>query len=98
MSQSTDAAVASISLMSGDEPVTSNDEKDTRYLLLQVRSELAAHERAQLEQLGVEVLQFVPDDTYLCRFDVGELTRVRALAFVTWANPFMKPRKAARAI
>ncbi|MEP6859352.1 MAG: hypothetical protein ABJE66_01955 [Deltaproteobacteria bacterium] len=84
--------------MHGEEPVTSNDEKDTRYLLLQVRSELDAEQRAELEQLGVELLQFVPDDTYLCRFDVGILTKVRALEFVTWANPFMKPRKLARAI
>jgi hypothetical protein len=82
----------------GEQRVIANEQKDTRYLLLQVRSELDAQQRAQLEQLGVEVLQFVPDDTYLCRFDVGELTRVRALEFVTWANPFMKPRKAARAI
>jgi hypothetical protein len=91
-------AAASLSLMHGEEPVIANDQKDTLYLLLQVRSELDAQQRAQLEQLGVEVLQFVPDDTYLCRFDVGELTRVRALEFVTWANPFMKPRQAARAI
>ena len=76
------------------EPVAPHDAKDTRYLLLQVKCELGAEERAQLEQLGVELLQFVPDDTYLCRFDVGELTRVRSLAFVAWANPFMKPRKA----
>jgi hypothetical protein len=98
MRQSMNTAVASISMMPGEQPVTSNDEKDTRYLLLQVRSELDAQERAQLEQLGVELLQFVPDDTYLCRFDVGELAKVRALDFVTWANPFMKPRKVARAI
>ena len=65
---------------------------DTRYLLLQVRSELDAEQRAELEQLGVELVQFVPDDTYLCRFDVGELDRVRSLEFVTWANPFMKRR------
>jgi len=78
----------------GETPVITNEHGDTRYLLLQVRSELDAHQQAQLEQLGVEVLQFVPDDTYLCRFDVGELDHVRALAFVTWANPFMKRRKA----
>lgn len=76
------------------EPAMTDDVKDTRYLLLHVKAELDAQERAQLEQLGVELLQFVPDDTYLCRFDVGELNRVRSLAFVTWANPFMKPRKA----
>lgn len=98
MALSSNTAVAAISIMYGEQPVTSTDEKDTRYLLLQVRSELDAHERAQLEQLGVELLQFVPDDTYLCRFDVGELNKVRALEFVTWANPFMKPCKVARAI
>jgi hypothetical protein len=71
-----------------------NDVQDTRYLLIQVKSELGDEQKAQLEQLGVELIQFVPDATYLCRFDVGELNRVRSLEFVSWANPFMKPRKA----
>ncbi|HEY6039526.1 MAG TPA: hypothetical protein VIV58_34840 [Kofleriaceae bacterium] len=75
------------------EPAMQNDAKDTRYLLLQVKSELAAEQKAQLERLGVEIIEYVPDDTYLCRFDVGELNQVRALEFVTWANPFMKQRK-----
>ena len=74
----------------------SGDDKDTRFLLLQVKSKLDAQQQAQLEHLGVEVLQVVPGHTYLCRFDVGELTQVRSLDFVTWANPFMKLRKAAR--
>jgi len=80
----------------GERRVSTNEHRDTRYLLLQVRAELDARQRAELEQLGVEVMQFVPDDTYLCRFDVGELRQVRALDFVTWANPFMKTRKGAR--
>jgi len=70
-----------------------NDVKDTRYLLLQVKSELDAEQKTELAQLGVEIVEYVPDDTYLCRFDVGELNKVRALEFVTWANPFMKQRK-----
>ena len=69
-----------------------NDVKDTRYLLLQVKSELDAEQKTELAQLGVEIVEYVPDDTYLCRFDVGELNKVRALEFVTWANPFMKRR------
>ena len=69
-----------------------NDVKDTRYLLLQVKSELDAEQKTELAQLGVEIVEYVPDDTYLCRFDVGELKQVRALEFVTWANPFMKRR------
>jgi hypothetical protein len=89
MPQTTNSGVAS---------EVAEDQRNTRYLLLQARSELSVEQRAQLAQLGVEVLEFVPEDTYLCRFDVGELAKVRALEFVTWANPFMKRREVTRAI
>lgn len=67
--------------------------EDTRYLLLQAKSELDPLQRQQLVELGVDILEFVPSDTYLCRFTFGDLRHVRSLEFVTWANPFMKSRK-----
>ena len=70
-----------------------SEPKDTRYLLLQAKCELDAQQKTELEHLGVELLEYVPEDTYLCRFDVGDLNNVRALEFVTWANPFMKRKR-----
>lgn len=44
--------------------------------------------RAELEDLGAEVLQFVPEDTRIVRLDDDLVQRVRDLPFVRWVGPY----------
>src|SRR5207253_2639441 len=40
-------------------------------------------QRKQLADLGVEILEYVPDDTYVCRYLPQDLGAIRALPFVS---------------
>src|SRR5262249_34967517 len=55
-------------------------------------------QRAQLGKLGAEILEYVPDDTYLCRYPPNDLAPIRALPFVAWANVYMQNFKIAAAL
>ncbi|GAA1518774.1 hypothetical protein GCM10009827_037500 [Dactylosporangium maewongense] len=60
------------------------------YVLVQTAAPLTGTEKAQLADLGVEIQEYVPEDTYLCRFRPADLGPVRSLPFVTWAGVYMK--------
>ncbi|MEO8846252.1 MAG: S8 family serine peptidase [Kofleriaceae bacterium] len=63
-----------------------------------MKAPLGAVEKAQLCHLDVELLEYVPEDTYICRYDPADLAPVRALPFVGWANPYLKGFKIAPAL
>ena len=46
----------------------------------------------------MQLLEYVPDDTYVCRYDPVDLAPVRGLPFVTWVNPYLKGFKIAPAL
>jgi hypothetical protein len=43
-----------------------------------------------LADLGVEILEYVPDDTYMCRYLPQDLGAIRALPFVSWVNIYLQ--------
>ena len=45
--------------------------------------------------MGVVILEYVPEDTYLCNFTGTELDKIRSLAYVVWANTYMQGFKVA---
>lgn len=65
------------------------DAASSNYLLLQTTGPLTAAQKAELRAHRVELLEYVPADTYVCRFELDDLDAVRALPFVAWANVYL---------
>jgi hypothetical protein len=68
----------------------SADTSTSNYILVQTAAPLSDAERDQLTGLGAQIQEYVPDDTYLCRFAPADLSPVRALPFVTWAGTYLR--------
>ena len=77
------AAVASANLLSAD-AATSN------FILVQVNGPLDKAQRDELTARGATILEYVPENTYVCRFEPADLTPIRTLPFVTWANVYLQ--------
>src|SRR6266851_5457791 len=70
-----------------------NDAASSDYVLIQTRHPLDKQEKAQLAATGASILEYVPDSTYLCHFEPQDLTAVRKLPFVAWANVYLRQFK-----
>ena len=70
----------------------------SNFILVQVKTPLAKAERSQLETLGVEILEYVPENTYNCKYTPSDLGRIRALPFVAWANVYLRGFKVSPAL
>ncbi|KOX11585.1 S8 family serine peptidase [Streptomyces sp. NRRL B-3648] len=81
-------ALASASLVSEDAS-TSN------YLLVQTTHIPSAQEKEQLQELGVVIHEYVPENTYLCGYRPADLDAVRALPFVAWSDVYLQGFKIA---
>jgi serine protease AprX len=67
-----------------------NDASNFDYILVQTTHALNQEEKKQLEDTGASILEYVPEDTYLCHFPPTDLRRIRALPFVSWTGPYDK--------
>ena len=76
------AAVASANLLSAD-AATSN------FILVQVNNPLDKAQRDELTARGATILEYVPENTYVCRYEPANLAPIRTLPFVTWANVYL---------
>ena len=70
-----------------------NDASASDYILIQSKHPLDKAEKAELEGKGVVILEYVPDDTYMCEFTSTNLNDIRALPYVAWANVYMREFK-----
>lgn len=75
--------------------LSSSDARSSSYILIQVSGPLSTPQRKELEQLGAELLEYVPNDTYVARFMGDDLSAIQALQFVDWANTYLKGFKVA---
>jgi serine protease AprX len=75
-------ALAAASLLSADA-------SQSNYILVQTRSPLTPDQRKQLSDLGAEILEYAPEDTYICRYLPHDLGPLRALPFVAWVNTYL---------
>lgn len=73
----------------------SEDAADSNYVLIQMDGPATPEQQQQLADLGVEIQEYVPESTYLCRYAPTDLTPIRALPFVLWANVYMRGFKLA---
>ena len=72
------------------EEMRSNDASKFNYILVQTTHPLNREEKRELAEAGASILEYVPQDTYLCHFPSSDLGRVRALKFVSWTGPYDK--------
>jgi len=70
----------------------------TGLVLLQINADAPADWRAQIEQLGVELLQPVPRDSWIADLNSAPPGRVRELPFVSWLGPYQVEHKLHRSI
>ncbi|HEY0525932.1 MAG TPA: S8 family serine peptidase [Stellaceae bacterium] len=70
--------------------LSSADASQSDFILVQVDGPLDAAKRKALTDAGCELLEFVPQNTYVAKFPGTDLTAVRKLPFVTWANIYLK--------
>jgi serine protease AprX len=73
--------------------VSSVDASQSDYVLVQTTAPLTADQQAQLKGLGVEVHEYVSANTYMCRYKPTDLSPIRALPFVAWANVYLQAFK-----
>ncbi len=68
----------------------SADATDSNYILIQTKKPLSKDMKNKLAKMGVVILEYVPDDTYLCNYSGTDLNQIRSLSNVVWANIYMK--------
>jgi len=71
----------------------SADASGSNYLLVQTKSPLTTKQRQDLEKKGATILEYVPENTYICQYTPTDLGPIRSLPFVQWANTYLKAFK-----
>src|SRR5262245_31469227 len=65
------------------------DTSQTNYILVQTNAPLTQAQKAQLAGVGAKIIEYVPENTYVARYDPANLAPVLGLTFVTWAGPYL---------
>jgi serine protease AprX len=73
----------------------SPDASQSNYVLIQTSGPLTDEQKEALARLGVEIQEYVPENTYLCRYGPSDLDAIRALPFVVWADVYLEGFKIA---
>lgn len=71
------------------------DASNTSYILVQTEQPLDRAQKQELAAKGVDILEYVPNNTYLCNYEPTDLDEIRALPYVAWANVYMQGFKIA---
>jgi serine protease AprX len=71
----------------------SADASQSNYILIQTDGPLTDDQKAQLSDLGVEIHEYVPENTYVCGYRASDLSAIRALPFVVWADVYLRAFK-----
>lgn len=64
--------------------------KDSNYILIQTDGPLTKDIKRTLADKAVDIQQKVSDDTYLCGYKPDDLSEIRDLPFVTYANVYQE--------
>ncbi len=70
-----------------------SDSASSNYILIQLDGPLTKRRRELLKSSGVQILEYVPKDTYICYYESADLARIRRKSYVRWANVYMKEFK-----
>jgi hypothetical protein len=67
----------------------------TDYILVQTKEPLTDEQKQKLKDLGADIMEYVPEETYICHYAPSDLAPVRALPFVSLAMRYEKGFKIA---
>jgi serine protease AprX len=73
-----------------DAGLVAEDASESDHILIQTAEPLTAEQRAELEGVDVRMQEYVSDNTYLAAYPPEDLSRVRALPFVDWADVYSR--------
>jgi len=76
----------------------SPDAAGSDFILVQATGPLTQAQRTRLQRLGAEILEYVPENTYICRYRPTDLSPIRALPFVSWVNVYLQGFKISPAL
>ena len=79
--------------LKGLEPAIQTNGPRSGLFLVQFSKAPGAEQRAQLAGLGVDLLHYVPEDTFLGRFQNVRIEQLRALPFVQWIGQYRPEHK-----
>ncbi|MEM1001868.1 MAG: S8 family serine peptidase [Bacteroidota bacterium] len=68
----------------------SKESTKSKYILIQTNQPLSKEMKIELSGLGTEILEYVPDDTYLCTYSDDKIEGIRSLNYVVWANIYSR--------
>ena len=71
------------------------DGANSNYILIQTSEPLSPDQKEELVNLGVVIHEYVSESTYLCGCQKGDLSQIRNLSFVKWANVYLQGLKVA---
>lgn len=70
--------------------LSTTDTSGSNFALIQVDGPINEAQRTEFEAQHVELLEYVPENTYIARFEGDDLSAVQALSFVTWTNRYLQ--------
>jgi subtilisin family serine protease len=73
--------------------LVSPDSSSSNYILIQTSQPLNRAQKDQLSALGVEILEYAQENTYICHYAPSNLDVVRALPYVDWTNTYLEDFK-----
>jgi serine protease AprX len=76
----------------------SPDSSSSNFILVQTTQPLNQTQKDELARLGATILEYVPENTYICHFPPSNLDRIRALPYVAWANVYLQGFKVATSL
>jgi subtilisin family serine protease len=76
----------------------SADTSESSYILLQTEGPPTKAQKEQLRQLGVRIIEYVPDDSYIAYYPPSDLSPVRSLPFIKWAGIYPRQVKVRSAL
>ena len=84
---------ASSPLQSALAAAPTTDSPVTGLFLLQFNGALPSAARDELRNRGVELLQYVPEDAFVAKFEGARVEQIRQLDFVRWVGPYRPEHK-----
>src|SRR5215471_10589417 len=75
--------------------LVSADSASSNFILVQTKNPPTTPQKEQLAKLGATILEYVPENTYICRYLPSDLNPIRSLPFVSWANVYLQGFKLA---
>ena len=70
--------------------INKDNASGSNYIIIQIARgrKLRKDNRIQLGELGVTILEYVSEYTYICRYEPDDLTDIRKKEYVHWANVY----------